>query len=278
MSNQFRFILMLCTLVGQQALAQPTSNILTRISMIESATSRGTVFSIDVDGREYWITAKHVITGAKHPPYGSITKTSERLKLLQGQQWLSIEFKIIDPGTDIDIAVLAPPQPILNSPLSSLKATSDGVTLGGNCQFLGYPYGEGWPIQYQTGGSYWAPYIKHCGISAMGMTPQLLWILDGINNAGFSGGPVIYLTGLQQQVFAVVSGYRAEPTDVISSPVQTPPKPPVPQRKSSQAATKKVETKQVVNVNSGFIFAYDIKHAIDAIQKNPLGPLRPPAQ
>jgi hypothetical protein len=27
----------------------------------------GTIFSIDVDGREYWITAKHILTGARHP-------------------------------------------------------------------------------------------------------------------------------------------------------------------------------------------------------------------
>ena len=91
------------------AIAQPTTNILTRVSMVESASGRGTVFSLDVDKREYWITAKHVLTGAEHPPYGSIKNKSERLKLLQGQQWLTIDFAVLDPGEDIDIVVLAPP-------------------------------------------------------------------------------------------------------------------------------------------------------------------------
>jgi hypothetical protein len=104
------------------------------------------------------------------------------------------------------------------------------------------------------------------------------WTLDGINNSGFSGGPVTYLTGPQQQVFAVVSGYLTEPTDVVTSPLPKPPAPPKSPapRKLSQAKTKKEDgkTKQLVNVNSGFIIAFDIQYVIDAIHKSPIGPLR----
>ena len=60
--------------------SQPTSNVLGRILMIQTKVGekyeRGTIFSIDVDGREYWITAKHVLTGAKHPPFGVIVEKS----------------------------------------------------------------------------------------------------------------------------------------------------------------------------------------------------------
>ena len=65
-----------------QAQSMPTNNVLTRMTMIESRYGRGTTFSIDVDGREYWITAKHILTGAEHPPYGSITRESAELRLL----------------------------------------------------------------------------------------------------------------------------------------------------------------------------------------------------
>jgi hypothetical protein len=34
------------------------------------------------------------------------------------------------------------------------------------------------------------------------------------------------------------------------------------------------EPTEVVNVNSGFFVAYDISYAVDAIHKNPIGPLR----
>jgi hypothetical protein len=38
--------------------------------MIATNFGRGTTFSIDVDNREYWITAKHVFTGIKAGPAG----------------------------------------------------------------------------------------------------------------------------------------------------------------------------------------------------------------
>jgi hypothetical protein len=86
-------------LLVQAVVAQPTNNVLTRISMVESQFGRGTVFSLDVDQREYWITAKHILTGAEHPPYGSFKGKSTRLKILnpvlQGEQWLTIDFSVL---------------------------------------------------------------------------------------------------------------------------------------------------------------------------------------
>lgn len=263
----------------QTAVAQPTNNLLTRVLMIESPFGRGTIFSLDVDQREYWITAKHILNGAKRPPYGTIKSKSERLKILnpglQGEQWLTIDFSVLDPGEDIDIVVLAPPHPILSNPLPSVTPSSAGVMLGGNCEFLGFPYGGGWRATFDNGASVWMPYVKHCFVSAFATQEKRFWVLDGINNAGFSGGPVAYNTGPQQQVFAVVSGYLTEPTDVITSPLQklAAPQPP-PSRKGSQAEKGAGRAKLTVNLNSGFIIAFDIGYAIDAIHKSPVGPLR----
>src|ERR1700730_18634128 len=41
--------------------------------------------------------------------------------------------------------------------------------------------------------SWWFPFVKHCTISATDKKHRS-WVLDGINNAGFSGGPVIFGT------------------------------------------------------------------------------------
>ena len=177
------------------ALAQPTFNILTRISMVESDFGLGTKFSLDVDNREYWITAKHVLTGAEHPPYHSIKSKSERLKILQAQEWLTIDFAVLDPGEDIDIVVLAPSRLLLSNPLPGLTPSSDGVMIGGNCQFLGYPYGTGWPIKFDQGTSVWFPYVKHCGVSAGPQGDKRFWTLDGINNFGFLRGAGDVLDG-----------------------------------------------------------------------------------
>lgn len=249
--------------------AAPTTGIFTRVLMVKSQYGSGSIFSIDVDNREYWITAKHILTGAEHPPYGSISKKSVSLRLLNpsvpGRQWILVNFSIIDPGKDIDIVALAATEPVLKNPVPSPVANTVGVMFGGDCEFLGFPYGEGWRTTFVSGQSLWMPFVKHCTISAMttDMASRTeVFYLDGINNGGFSGGPVIYRTGPSQQIIAVVSGYITEPVEVVSShrsKLHTPP-----------------PSGEIVNVNSGFMLAYSIKSVIDAIHKNPIGPLRQP--
>jgi hypothetical protein len=262
--------------LGQSAL--PTSNFLTRTFMVQSVKDRGAIFSIDVDDREYWITAKHILTGAKHPPYGNYDSSSATLDILnpgmEGQQWITESFSVIDPGKDIDILVLATAKPLLGKP-SILNTGSAGVTMGGECAFLGFPYGGGWRVAVAKDKPVWFPYVKHCFVSSLVPQDGKFWVLDGINNQGFSGGPVLYNTGPQQTVFAVISGYHTEPADVIpeSPAIPTPTglpiqeTKPVPQKADSHG-------KETVNVNSGFIIAFDLQPAIDAIRKNPIGPLR----
>jgi hypothetical protein len=248
--------------------------------MVESRFGRGTIFSLDVDQREYWITAKHILNGAERPPYGDVRSKSERLKILnptlQGEQWLTVDFSVLDPGQGIDIVVLAPRDPILSNPPPNVTPSTGGIAFGGECEFLGFPYGGGWRAILGDGTSTWMPYVKHCFLSGLPQEEKRFWVLDGINNAGFSGGPVVYGTGPQQQVFGVVSGYLTEPTDVISSSLRQVPQPPQRPRKGSQAMGGAGRAKQRVNVNSGFIIAFDIQYAIQAIHKNPVGPLRRP--
>src|SRR6202040_1966151 len=103
--------------------------------------------------------------------------------------------------------------------------------------------------KWDTGASFWMPYIKRCGVSGMDADSHL-WILDGINNEGFSGGPVIMGTGNDLKIVAVISGYHPEPTDVIRGDAKP----------DAVAAAK-----DKVNLNSGFILAYEISHAVDLI-------------
>ena len=276
-------IVLVGVILTQTAMPQPVSNILSRVLMVEvpSTRERGTVFSIDVDQREYWITAKHILNGTKHSPYGFIKNKTERLRILnpgrQGEQWLTIDFAVLDPGKDIDIAVLVPPHLVLTTPVPSMMTSSAGITMGGDCLFLGFPYGGGWRSGYSNGSESWMPFTKHCFVSGQMRPDQTtIWVLDGINNPGFSGGPVVHGNGDRQEIFAVVSGYVTEPTDVITVPEQklTPPPPPAPKPKGTQAKPEAAVGRQTVNVNSGFILAFGINHAIDAIQKSPTGPLR----
>lgn len=238
-------------------MAQPTTALFARVLMVQSAHDRGTIFALNVDQREYWITAKHILTGKKHPPHGTLENKSTLLQILnpgvEGEQWVSVTFSVIDPGNDVDIVVLAPPNPLFGEAASTISTGSDNVVLGGDCEFMGFPFGAGWHGTY-NGKPIWMSFVKHCTVSGVVPEPERFWVLDAINNGGFSGGPVFTGTGSQLKIVGVVSGYRTEPTDVIPS-------------------DPAVKPNATANLNSGFFIAYDIEYAIDAIHKNPIGAL-----
>jgi len=270
----FSLLLLLFPVYISMAVAQsaPTRNVLTRITIIQSEHGYGTAFSIDVDQREYWITAKHILTGAKHPPYGSITAKTATVRLLdstsQQERWLTAHFSVLDAGKDVDIVVLASSAPLLQNPLPSVKTTIEGTTLGDDCEFLGFPSatGSAWPINLGDGSPYFMPFVKHCFVSSLPLPGSPVFILDGVNNPGFSGGPVIYRTGPSQQIIGVISGIVTEPAQVI------------PSLGGSKSVSKaKHAPKARIDANTGFIVAYTIDTALDTIRKEPIGPLRPEA-
>ena len=78
--------------------------------------------------------------------------------------------------------------------------------------------------------------------------------------------------GDSQAVFSVISGYHAEPLEVLPAPEgkqayagPVSPSPEPPDRKAEPG-------KEIVESNSGLIEAYDITPAIRAIRANPIGP------
>jgi hypothetical protein len=237
--------------------ATPTSQVITRTFRVGSQLT-GTIFSIDVDGREYWVTAKHILTGKSRPPWGSISDKTTTVRILtptsDGAESIQHTFSVIDPGNDVDEVVLAASKPLLDSPLPSAGTSYEGVLFGGECSFLGYPLGHSW-----LGA---VPFVKHCFVSALPdrNAPQRVWYLDGVNNNGFSGGPVLYRTGTDQIIIGVVSGFWTEQRD--------------PTALDSDALIPGSPGNQVYQ-NPGFIIAYDIAYATDAIKAHPIGPLRP---
>ena len=202
----------------------------------------GTAFSLDVDGRQYLISARHVV--------GEQDNTI--LKFYINKQWLDLSTNLVGVGRgEIDITVLAP----------SVRLSEDielepslKLILGQDVYFAGFPlkmHANAGELMYGRP----MPFVKKGTLSA-GWDPddsvKRLYI-DAINNEGFSGGPLIFHehdTG-KLKIAAIVSKYKTEDEPVLDKDGE--------------------ETGMTVKYNTGFLIAYSIKHALDLIHTNPIG-------
>ncbi len=263
----------LCVFWPQPGRGQVTSNVLRRVLLIQAGDLAGTGFTIDVDGRQYLITAKHVVSGLGDQ--GTI-------RIRKDQDWTSAQVKIFRCEEPIDIAVLIPDKQLtVNFPLDP---TSARAQYGQDFYFVGFPYGQ---LFFNKGnnsvGYYPLPFIKKATLSAEGKEQGGgVIFLDGRNNPGFSGSPIVFRdleqAGLVFKVAGVVSGYRPELVPVVK-PREIKANEEVRTIEAWRIVTLKdgrkvklEDTEQMVPTNSGIIVGYNIFSAVDLIRKHPEGP------
>ena len=181
------------------------------------------------------ITAKHIVeslTGA-----GTIG-------MFSNGEWSPLHVTLVGHApADADISVLAANQ-LLTPQNLPMEATSEGLIYGQDAYFLGYPYGFTGQFMFGSGG-YPLPFVKKAVVSLLNMKKVFL---DGHNNPGFSGGPVIFSnTGnTNYKVAAVISGYR-----IVEEPVFAGDK----------------QSGLTYRYNTGIIVADTIAYAIEIIQE-----------
>ena len=156
-----------------------TANVICRTFFIKSGNSLGTAFTIDRNGTQYLVTARHVTRGAV-----------SRVEVFHDGQWKPLSVTTVGIGQgDVDVAVLAPK--IRMSPAYALEATTDGLAYGQPVSFLGFPFGwKGGQTQLNDG--YPFAFVKAGIVSAIPCV-RTIWI-DAHGNPGFSGGPVVFKT------------------------------------------------------------------------------------
>jgi S1-C subfamily serine protease len=224
------------------------SNALQRTFRMQFGHNMATCFTIDIDGKQYIVTARHALPG--------IGK-SVSIQLQQDRQWKDLNCNLVGIAPEeVDIVVLAPPRAI--SPSHPLEPTIKDMCLSQDAYFLGFPYG----LQADVGGlnaDFPLPLVKKACVSmfvlAPGKTKYLL--LDGHNNPGFSGGPVIFSPPgfgqfLNVRVAGVVSGYNFVWEKVFN---------------------QGKETDSEIKYNTGIVIAYSIEYAVELIRANPIGAL-----
>ena len=217
-----------------------TANIIHRVFRIATNDKAGTAFAIDVDGRQYLVTARHVVN----------TLADEcQINLFQHGEWAPLDVTVIGHAEgEIDVSVLAPSRRLTPANPLPLPANSGGLIYGQDVHFLGFPYDiltgyifaeDGFPL----------PLVKRATVSALGRN---VFLLDGHNNPGFSGGPVVFSLPNHRglRVAGIVSSFGAVEESILQDGEKT---------------------NLTYSYNTGIIVAHDVRSAIALIRANPMG-------
>ena len=221
----------------------------------------GTCFVVDIDNRQYVVTAGHLVRGIA---------AGSTVEVFVNNKWHAVRVRPIFPANPkTDIVALAADQ--LLAPRMDIIAGAGGIVVGQDVYFLGFPFGLKTRITRPS--PTYIPFIKKAVLSAIDVPPDSgpILYLDGHNNPGFSGGPVIFANfkeGDRLQIAGVVAGYRFQPTEVHEAEVQ-----------ESDAPTSEQGKRIVryVRENTGIVVAYDFSEIEKAIRNHPIGPLLPKA-
>lgn len=218
-----------------------TVNVIQRVFHIKVGSSIATCFTIDLDNKQYFITAKHVVAGLK---------SGDSIELSYRKGWEKFDLRLIAHSPTADISVFVLPYAF---PCHPMPVGMDKIIYGQDVYFLGFPYG----LKSDVGPmnrDFPIPMVKKAIVSNIIFEPEPKTLfLDGINNQGFSGGPVVFKELGDSQEFkvaAVISGYLPD---------------------IHQAYIGNLPSNIEVRSNSGIIIAYDIKIAENLIKANPHG-------
>lgn len=225
-----------------------TGNILHRVFFIKTPNMLGTGFTIEHNDIQYLITARHLfVKDSNKTAFPVLINHASQvtLEIYRNNMWNNLTSTVyFHTDVNIDIAVVQFPADI--SPRTTIGVTSDGVSVSQNVFFLGFPFsmvGLGMEVNNQ----YPVPFVKSAILSALmkDANGRGMLYLDGYNNIGFSGGPVVFehpQGSNNLRIAAVTRGYVSQENKVNS-------------------------VAGVFNYleNSGIIVSYNIQYAFDII-------------
>lgn len=216
----------------------PQIEVLGRTLRILHGNSAGTAFTMEVNRVQYIVTAKHLFEASGYP-------SSAKIGIFQDKHYVSYDVDIRYPAdAEIDIAVLK------TTPYAQLTFfypttfSSANITMGQDVYFQGFPYNYDNLLCNMPGDKYPLPFIKKACLSSY-IHSKGIFLLDGHNNPGFSGGPVCFKKADDKtyRITGVIASYRYEELPVYDS--------------------NKKELDLFVRANTGIVNVYDIKFAVE---------------
>jgi S1-C subfamily serine protease len=180
MLRVIRPLLLLVCLLASYSLVPPasaqavTNNVLLRVLLLKvGGGGTGTGFTLDVEGRQYLITAKHVVNGLKG-------KT--KIEIRQNKNWTPIDVTVFPCADPVDIAVLIPDHVLTDTANMPMEANGS-VYVTQEVYFLGFPFGSSAGEHVPAFGTNPIPVAKHGILSEIDRDSVEV---DAINNPGFS--------------------------------------------------------------------------------------------
>ena len=227
-----------------------TSECLCRTLFYATNKSCGTCFSYEKNKKQVLITARHIFESVGFP-------TLCKIKILTKAGFNEYDVKVYyHDNPEIDVAIIDVDESVLTKVFAGAPIYSSvEMIVGQECYFLGYPYSI---VDLATPkGDNPIPMVKKATISGTIKENGTSYILlDGINNSGFSGGPVCFKNTRTNKfhIMGVVNGYKYNKKYLIT--------------KECKLAESEELSKCYIEENTGIIYSTDIKHAVEIIDKH----------
>jgi hypothetical protein len=226
-------------LLGRRGSIVITAEVWERVVRVVCGRRCGTGFVLDHEDEHYLVTARHVV------------KSGADVGVFVRGKAVSVELAALAvPVSEADVAVFRLGR-MITPPDLPLAAGMEGMVYGQDAYFLGFPLG----LTFDLGDGHF-PLVKRCTISGMNQRymGRNILLLDGWNNVGFSGAPVVFrrptAAGVQEpmRVAGVVTAYAQEPGSVNLG--------------------NQIVSGAHVLLNSGIIIAEQITRVMEAIEAN----------
>jgi hypothetical protein len=213
-----------------------TFNIIERVIWIKFGNTCGTAFTFDIGNRRFIVTAKHIVKNISN---------LDKISIFRNNTWNPIDVELIENAKEpIDISVLSPKEKITVD--HSIIETEE-YYYGEDIFFLGFPLGV-YSDFTMIGLDLPVPLIKKGIISIVQKKEGAITVLiDGHNNPGFSGAPVVKMNNGIVELISVISGYKINEQKLFM---------------------EKAETDYYVKENTGIIVSYGFVHAREIMIRN----------
>ncbi|EIQ1514524.1 trypsin-like peptidase domain-containing protein [Vibrio parahaemolyticus] len=221
-----------------------TVEVINRVFFIK-VEQYGTGTVVDHNGKQYLVTAKHLLEGKEEV---------SSIKFYHDEQWKDLNVQLVGIGRgELDIAVFSSDLLLCRKDLPLPNGTK-GIGLSQDVYMLGFPYKMHTKAGETLGGRP-CPFVKKGILASLfddGFGVPKLYI-DAMNNEGFSGGPIVFrdTTSRKMQLAGIVSKYRTESESVMCDEGE--------------------DTGWSITYNTGITIGYDISEAIKIIEANPIG-------